>query len=77
MLMSILDYNYCEITFKALDLRKILKLLRGNCVGIYEKMDDGLITIAIFPSLYESSKRKVTDIVFSDRYCRNLLKLCC
>ena len=64
-------------SLKALALRKILKLLKRNFVGLYETIDDGLITIAIFLSLHDSSKRKAVQIVFSDRYCRHLLKRCC
>ena len=72
-----LDYNQCEITFKALALRKILKLLKRNFAGLYENIDNGLITIAIFRSLDKSSKRKAEHIVFSSRCCSHLLELCC
>ena len=64
-------------SLKALALRKILKLLKRNFVGLYQTIEDGLITIAIYLSLHESSKRKAVQIAFSDRYCRHLLKRSC
>ena len=58
-----LDYNQCEIIFKALALRKILKLFKGNLVVLYEDVDYGLITISIFCLLDKSSNKKQYALV--------------
>ena len=63
MLISMLDYNQCEIIFKALALRKILKLFKGNLVVLYEDVDYGLITISIFCLLDKSSNKKQYALV--------------
>ena len=58
-----LDYNQCEIIFKALALRKILKLFKRNLVVLYEDVDYGLITISIFCLLDKSSNKKQYALV--------------